>query len=104
MVEADEKEANLRKILNFGHTIGHAVESLYHLHDYYHGECVSIGMMKIIENEEIKQRLQAILTKMNLPIDAAYDPDEVIHLIFNDKKPMAKRLPSFRLKKLVTRS
>ena len=49
-------------------------------------------MMKIIENEEIKQRLQAILTKMNLPIDAAYDPDEVIHLIFNDKKADGKKV------------
>lgn len=92
VVEEDEKEANLRKILNFGHTIGHAIESLYHLHDYYHGECVSIGMMKIIENKEIKQRLEKVLTKMNLPIDAAYNPDEVIRLIFNDKKADGKKV------------
>ena len=35
ILEEDEKEQNIRKILNFGHTIGHAIESYYHLHDYY---------------------------------------------------------------------
>ncbi len=40
VVEQDETEQGLRKILNFGHTIGHAYESYYQLHDYYHGECV----------------------------------------------------------------
>ena len=38
VVEKDEKEQNLRKILNFGHTIGHAIESYYHLEEYLHGE------------------------------------------------------------------
>ena len=56
VVEEDEKEQNIRKILNFGHTIGHAIESYYHLHDYYHGECVANGMVLIEENEEIKKR------------------------------------------------
>ena len=48
VVEQDEKEEHLRKILNFGHTIGHAIESIYHLEGYYHGECVGMGMMKIL--------------------------------------------------------
>ena len=86
VVEQDEKEQHLRKILNFGHTIGHAIESIYHLKDYYHGECVGLGMMKILENQDIKQRLKAVLTKMELPIDVPYQNDEVIELILNDKK------------------
>ena len=47
VVQQDEKEQHLRKILNYGHTIGHAIESLYNLKDYYHGECVANGMVMI---------------------------------------------------------
>lgn len=86
VVEQDEKEEHLRKILNFGHTIGHAIESIYHLDGYYHGECVGIGMMKILQSEDIRQRLGAVLQKLEVPLDAAYDADEVIQFIRKDKK------------------
>lgn len=86
VVEQDEKEQNLRKILNFGHTIGHAVESIYHLHDFYHGECVAIGMMKICEDESIRARLQKILEKMEVPLTAPYEIEEVLAFIRKDKK------------------
>lgn len=86
VVEQDEKEEHLRKILNFGHTIGHAVESIYHLKDYYHGECVGIGMMKMIQNEELRNRLQKVLEKMEIPLDAPCDTDEVIAFMKKDKK------------------
>lgn len=45
VVKIDEKEAGLRAILNFGHTIGHAIESLTGYQRYHHGEAVSIGML-----------------------------------------------------------
>jgi 3-dehydroquinate synthase len=45
VVEADEREGGLRKVLNFGHTIAHAIESINGLEKYYHGECVGIGML-----------------------------------------------------------
>ena len=86
VVEEDEKEQHLRKILNFGHTIGHAIESIYHLHDYYHGECVAMGMMKILENEQLKERLEKILKKMEIPLEVPYQIDEVIAFIRKDKK------------------
>lgn len=86
VVEEDEKEMNLRKILNFGHTIGHAIESIYHLEGFYHGECVGMGMMKILENGEIKSRLEKVLRKMEVPLTAPYDVDEVIEFIKKDKK------------------
>ena len=44
IVEKDEKESNLRRVLNFGHTIGHAIES-YYKGSYLHGECVGLGML-----------------------------------------------------------
>lgn len=90
VVEKDEKEENLRKILNFGHTIGHAIESIYHLEGYYHGECVGIGMMMILEKEEIRERLRKVLCKLNVPLSAKYDVEEVIHFIKKDKKANGK--------------
>ena len=86
VVQQDEKEQHLRKILNFGHTIGHAIESLYNLRDYYHGECVANGMIKIMENEEIKADLTDIFTKMHIPFVTDLDAEKCIEFIKNDKK------------------
>ena len=86
VVQQDEKEQNLRKILNFGHTIGHAIESLYNLKDYYHGECVANGMVMITENQQIKADLVDILEKMHIPFVTDLDTDRCIEFIKNDKK------------------
>lgn len=86
VVQKDEKEQNLRKILNYGHTIGHAIESLYNLKDYYHGECVANGMVKICENQQIKNDLEEIFAKMNIPFVEDLDADKCIEFIKNDKK------------------
>lgn len=92
VVEEDEKEQNIRKILNFGHTIGHAIESYYHLHDYYHGECVANGMILIEENEEIKKDLISILNKMNIPFVKELDEDALIEFMKNDKKASGNKI------------
>ena len=86
VVEKDEKEQHLRKILNFGHTIGHAIESLYDLSGYYHGECVANGMVMICENPQIKADLTEILEKMHIPSVSGLDADRCIEFIKNDKK------------------
>jgi len=86
VVQQDEKEQNLRKILNFGHTIGHAIESLYNLKDYYHGECVANGMVMIEENPQIKADLTDIFAKMHIPFVPDLDADKCIEFIKNDKK------------------
>ena len=86
VVQQDEKEQNLRKILNYGHTIGHAIESLYNLTDYYHGECVANGMVKICEDEAIRNDLIEILTKMHILFVNDLDEDKCIEFIKNDKK------------------
>lgn len=86
VVQKDEKEQNLRKILNFGHTIGHAIESLYNLKDYYHGECVANGMMMITENQQIKKDLADIFAKMHIPFVKELDTEKCIEYIKNDKK------------------
>ena len=86
VVQQDEKEQNLRKILNFGHTIGHAIESLYNLKDYYHGECVANGMVMITEDEKIRNDLIDIFVKMHIPFVQEADWDKCMEFIKNDKK------------------
>lgn len=86
IVEEDETEQGIRKILNFGHTLGHGIESYYHLSEVYHGEAVALGMMLVIEDESIKQRLAKIYQRLNLKMAIEYDVDEVYEFILNDKK------------------
>ena len=77
VVEQDEKEENLRKILNFGHTLGHGIETVYGLHDLLHGECVAIGMIPMLEDEALKERVLKIYQKLGLKSDIDYDPEEM---------------------------
>lgn len=85
IVDKDEKEQGLRKLLNFGHTIGHAIESIY-MPKYYHGECVGVGMLMIMENEELRNKVKKILEKMGMPTHIDFDVDEAMNLIKKDKK------------------
>ena len=85
VVEEDEKETGLRKILNFGHTLAHALESVNALQNYYHGECVSVGMLTMC-SVPVRNRLKAVLGKLNLPTDLTADPDLIIEACKHDKK------------------
>ncbi len=84
VVEDDEKEQGIRKVLNFGHTIGHAIESA-NLGQLYHGECVALGMLYFC-SEEVKARLEKVLGQLNLPTKCEIDADEIIEIISHDKK------------------
>lgn len=83
VVEQDEKESGLRKVLNFGHTVGHGIESLNM--GYYHGECVALGMIFMC-SDDVKSRLIAVLKKLNLPTYSDFDSEKVIRAIAHDKK------------------
>lgn len=85
VVEQDEKEQGLRKILNFGHTIGHGIESFEHLNGLYHGECVALGMIPMV-GDELRPRLLRVLERLNLPTSAALDAEEVYRAMTHDKK------------------
>lgn len=86
VVEADEKELGLRKILNFGHTIGHAIEADNHLHDFYHGECIAFGMPYFIGDSELRKRTKMIFRKMGLPDKVTPNYTKWISIMRNDKK------------------
>ena len=82
VVEQDEREQGLRRILNFGHTIGHGIESVGGL---YHGECVALGMIPLV-SDELRPRLVAILEKLNLPTSVKVDPQKIYEAMRHDKK------------------
>ncbi len=85
VVEQDPKEKGLRKVLNFGHTIGHAIESVCGLSELYHGECVALGMLMMADAAP-RARLHAVLEKVGLPTGFSYDKEKVIRAMAMDKK------------------
>lgn len=85
VVEEDETEQGLRKVLNFGHTIGHGIESQCLDGSLIHGECVAMGMLPMC-SPDIRERLIPILEKMNLPISCRLDLDRVCEAMLHDKK------------------
>ncbi len=91
IVEEDETEQGARKALNFGHTIGHGIEAIKGIkgrrtNGFYHGECVALGMLPMIEPNSLKKRVRAIYRKIGLPLRCAYNKDKVIAEMAHDKK------------------
>ncbi len=85
IVVVDEKEQNVRKVLNFGHTIGHGIEST-NLGKLYHGECVGLGMIPMI-NTSLKPRLIKILQRLGIPTSYKdFDYQTIYQAATHDKK------------------
>jgi len=97
VVEADEREAGLRQILNFGHTLGHAIEAAGYA--YLHGEAVAVGMRAATRigaaigtcGDATVNRLGAVLDRFDLPQTATVDANQVLALVGSDKKRAAGR-------------
>ncbi len=104
IVEEDEKERGLRSLLNFGHTIGHALEVITDYRVYRHGEAVSMGMVAAAEiavgrgllAKEEAERLVMLLENAGLPTVIPFGADEIIPLLSRDKKAQEGR-PRFVL-------
>lgn len=96
VVSKDEKEAGLREILNYGHTIGHAIESLTNYRSINHGEGVAIGMMAAgliavetgLWDQAECDRQQVLIEKAGLPtqIPEGVDRAEILPMLQADKK------------------
>ena len=108
VVEKDEKEDNLRMILNFGHTIGHAIEQYTNYEIYSHGEAISTGMADIIkigEKKGITQKNQLkpvenLLKALNLPTDIKYPAENIKEIMRRDKKSVADGINFVFLKEI----
>ena len=89
VVQQDEFESGERKLLNFGHTLGHAIENMYELS---HGQAISIGMTYACHISEqlagFKQteRVTALLSKYGLPTYAGFDKVKAFEILQKDKK------------------
>lgn len=94
IVERDERENGLRMLLNFGHTLGHAIEKEYDYLGCTHGEAVAIGMVLMAQVGE-RQNLTAIFTsekiiellnKYNLPVSDSLPLASIVNSAMSDKK------------------
>ena len=85
VVEEDVKEQGLRRALNFGHTLGHGIESLHAENGLYHGECVALGMLPMC-SDAVRPRLKTVLERLGLPTVCGADPGRVMAAVIHDKK------------------
>ena len=85
VVEKDEKEKGLRKVLNFGHTLAHAIEGVSKMQDILHGEAVAVGMVKA-SSGLAKERIIKVLNSYGLKVEYSGDKNELIEFIKHDKK------------------
>ena len=82
VVEADERESGLRRILNFGHTYGHGIEALG---GYFHGECVALGMIPMCA-PNVRARLLPLLCSVGLPTEFKEGREQALLFAKSDKK------------------
>lgn len=128
VVEEDETEEKLRRILNFGHSIGHGIEKLGNFTELSHGEAVSIGMAAAVtmgENAGITRagcgkKLREILQTIGLPTETDWSMEAVYEAMLSDKKmqgdnirfvfiedfgkALVKKIPLTELKKMMNDS
>ena len=84
IVETDPNEKGLRRVLNFGHTAGHAIESEYK-GKLLHGECVGLGMLPMCSTA-VRARIEKLLLAYGLPVRAEVSEIEIAKLLRHDKK------------------
>lgn len=103
VVSKDEKETKgLREILNFGHTIGHAVETVTRYRGYKHGEAISIGMCaagfisRLLDlwSAEDQSRMEDLILRAGLPVRLCQGlpQDQILKALFRDKKTLKGEL------------
>ncbi len=101
VVAEDEREGGRRMILNFGHTVGHAVENVGEYHDLLHGECVAIGMVIAAEIAEalgmatceVAERIERLCARAGLPTQIPEMPwPRLLEAMRHDKKAAGERL------------
>ncbi len=102
IVEQDERESGARKALNFGHTIGHGIEAVKGVrgrrtNGLYHGECVALGMLPMIEDKSLQKRTRAVLRKLGLPVRTGVDKHKVLEYMRHDKKSGGKSITVIRV-------
>lgn len=94
VVNKDEKEKGLRKILNYGHTYGHAVEKILNYKKFTHGECVISGILFALNyafqlgktDKEYKFLCEDLISKFDFPKIPPFDKNKILNIMRTDKK------------------
>ncbi|QWV96028.1 3-dehydroquinate synthase [Geomonas nitrogeniifigens] len=101
VVAVDEREGGVRAVLNYGHTLGHAVETLTEYTTYLHGEAVAIGMVQAAKisqqlgycNQADRDRIEALIAALGLPAELpAFPSEKYVEALSHDKKVRDKGL------------
>ena len=97
VVEQDETERGMRKALNFGHTIGHGIEAVKGIKGrrtvgLFHGECVALGMLPMIESKALQKRVRAVYRRIGLPTRTTYNKEKVLAEMLHDKKAQGSQI------------
>lgn len=109
VVSQDEREAGLRRVLNFGHTLGHALEAALN-YEILHGEAVSVGMVAAarlsealgVAEEPVAERIEALLERLGLPVrfPKEVSSEKLLRFLASDKKVWHGRLTMVLLKRI----
>ncbi len=100
VVEEDETEKHLRAILNYGHTIGHAIETVTRYKKYRHGEAVAIGMLYAsriaidmgLAGNTVFERQLSLIKKLGLALNTGLPSEDIVKTLYADKKAIGGRL------------
>jgi 3-dehydroquinate synthase len=102
VVEQDEKEEGLRRVLNFGHTVGHAIEKVTSYSRFLHGEAVAMGMVAAARlsrslgvcGEDVPARVERVLRELGLDVELPtdIDRDAIVRAVSFDKKTRGDRV------------
>ena len=100
LVERDERDTGERMLLNFGHTLGHAIEKSYGFSTYTHGEAVGMGMVLLTRASEragltepgTAERIEAALSRFGLPLSCPAAPEALAQAAHSDKKRSGSQL------------
>ncbi|MDO9356808.1 MAG: bifunctional shikimate kinase/3-dehydroquinate synthase [Solirubrobacteraceae bacterium] len=98
VVARDEKDGGPRQMLNLGHTVGHAIETVTHYARYRHGEAVGLGLLAVLRlsgQDALREEVRELLAAMDLPttMDPSIDPDAVVAATKSDKKRLGADVP-----------
>ena len=109
IVSADERDTGERMLLNFGHTLGHVIESYFDYNRYTHGEAVALGMLKITEKSEemgltgtkSSERIKDLLERYDLPVEyPEMDREKAESILSKDKKSGSESIDLILLRKI----
>ena len=97
VVAEDERDAGRRQVLNLGHTVGHAIETVTGYERYRHGEAVALGLLATLRLsglEDLREQVRELLQAHELPTTLEeVDVEEVLAATRRDKKRLGEQVP-----------